>query len=181
MPVDIFVTLHHPSAQGPAQSLATTSDITFEAKSFTWGADNLTSIGAAPVGAGAGKAKFSEATLTKLADASASPLLFQLLTTGGHFDTVTVELRKAGGAPEAGGPNQPASTRISLHAVFVTHLDQSVTEGDESLQEVVHLAYGSVQLTINSTDPTGKMLAGKPVSWNQVTNNDNLVIPGMPS
>ena len=181
MPVDIFVTLHRPFVPGAAQSLATASDITFEAKSFTWGVDNLSSIGASPAGASAGKAKFSEATLTKLADASASPLLFQLLTTGGHFDTVTVELRKAGGAPGAGGPNQPASTSNSQHTVFVTHLDQSVTGGDESLQEVVHLAYGSAQLTINSTDPTGKMLAGKPVSWNQVTNNDSLAIPGMPS
>ncbi len=178
MPVDISVTLGHALVQG--QAPATPPNITFEAQSFTWGADNPPSIGAAPAGAGAGKAKFSEATLTKLADPSASPLLFQLLTTGGHFDTVTVELRKAGGTPGIGGPNQPAWATISLHAVFVSHLEQSVTGGDESLQEVVQLAYGSVQLTINSTDATGKVLAGKQVSWNQVTNTDNLAIPGMP-
>ena len=55
--------------------------------------------------------------------------------------------------------------------VFVTHFEQSVTGGDESLLDVVHLAYGSVRMTINGADPTGKSTTGTPATWNQVTNS----------
>jgi len=174
MPVDISVTLKHASIPG---NIVKTDTATFKVQDFSWGADNPITIGSASAGAGAGKAKFAEASFTKLADNVASPLLFQLLVTGEHLETVTIELTKAGAAGP-GTPNAEILTTITLSMVFVTHFGQSVAGGDEGLQEVVNLAYGAAQMTVNGADATGKSITGTPSTWNQVTNNSTLGAPG---
>jgi type VI protein secretion system component Hcp len=174
MAVDIFVTLQLTSA--PLQQIAKAKTATFEAQSFSWGADNAPTIGSTSAGAGAGKAKFAEATLTKLADNVASPVLFQLLVTGEHLGTITIVVRKAGAAGP--GPSTPeVLATITLATVSVTHFGQSVSGSDAGLQEGITLAYGAAQMTINGADATGKSVTGVPASWNQITNSQDFGVP----
>jgi hypothetical protein len=70
MAITIAVTLQHKPVPG---DVVTKDTVTVEAQSFSWGADNPTTIGSATAGAGTGKAKLAEASFTKLADDVASP------------------------------------------------------------------------------------------------------------
>jgi type VI protein secretion system component Hcp len=170
MAVNISVTLQIPPT---LQQIAKGDTATFEAQSFSWGADNSTSIGTASAGAGASKAKFAVASLTKIADAVASPVLFQLLVTAQHLETVKIEIRKA----EAQGPGAPtaeALSTITLSTVFLTHFGQSISDSDGGLQEAINLEYGAAQMTINGTDATGKIITGTQASWSQITNTQNV-------
>ena len=146
-------------------------------QSFSWGAENENTVGSASGGAGAGKAKLTEAVISKQVDELASPLLFQLLTTGGHLDSATFEFRKVGGGAPAGPTEKPWIT-IKLSMVLVTQFAQSVSAGDESPNEVVHLAYGAVNIAINGVNTQGAITPGTPVGWNQVTNQPANAITG---
>jgi len=55
-----------------------------------------TTIGSATGGAGAGKVKFNEFTIHKTTD-RASPTLYKNVSTGKHFNNVSLHVRKAGG------------------------------------------------------------------------------------
>ena len=138
-------------------------------QSFSWSAENEVAVGSATGGAGAGKAKLMEAVLTKQVDELASPLLFQLLMTGGHLDNVTLEFRKPGPGIQTSPAEKPWIT-IELAEVFVSQLSQSVSTGNESLTEEIHLAYGAVNMTINGMDAQGAVTSGTPVGWSQITN-----------
>ena len=116
MAVDIVLTLQHKPVPG---DVITKDTVTVEAQSFSWGADNSAPIGSATAGAGVGKAKLAEASFTKLADAVASPLLFHLLATGEHLETVTVTIRKAG-STAAGTPTPTELSKMTVSLVFVT-------------------------------------------------------------
>ena len=110
---------------------------------------------------------------TRTADNLASPVLFHLLVTGQHMKTVTFELRKAGSAGP-GTPKPVVLAAITLSMVFVTHLEQSVSAGDDSPTEVVHFAYGAMSMAFNQQSPQGTTTPGPSVSWNQVTNNSDI-------
>jgi len=58
-----------------------------EISSFSWGASNAMNIGSATSGAGAGKVRVHDLTITKNTD-SASPNLFQACASGQHFPMV---------------------------------------------------------------------------------------------
>jgi len=71
----------------------------FEIKELSLGAEHPASIGSATSGAGSGKAKFGEFTIKRVTD-SASPAFFRpAVSSGRHFKTVKIEMRKAGGDP----------------------------------------------------------------------------------
>ena len=60
---------------------------TIEISSVQWGAPNAANIGSATGGAGAGKVRFHDLTITRTTDA-ASPKLMQACASGQHFSTV---------------------------------------------------------------------------------------------
>jgi type VI secretion system Hcp family effector len=171
MAVNVFLTL--ASGQTKFQG-------TVEVKSFTWGVENTSTPGSATGGAGAGKAKFQDAVISKEVDAKVSPVLFQLLTQGEHLDGVTIEFRKSGGAPGPAGPTGEAWITLKLSMVFVTQLEQSVSTGDQSPTEVVHLSYGAANMLINGQDSQGKVTSGTSVTWNQITNSNQITNPAIP-
>ena len=138
-------------------------------QSFSWSAENEMAVGSATGGAGAGKAKLMEAILTKQVDDLASPLLFQLLTTGGHLDRIILAFRKAGTGIQGVPTDKPWIT-IQLSQVFISQFTQSVSAGNESLSEEIHLMYGAVNMLINGTNAQGTITPGTQVGWNQVTN-----------
>jgi type VI secretion system secreted protein Hcp len=80
--------------QGASTDKGHTGDITIQ--SFSFGSLAAPSAATGAGGAGAGKVKFAEFSITKVVDKS-SPILFQKLATGKHYAKVTLSMRKAGG------------------------------------------------------------------------------------
>ncbi len=64
-----------------------------EIESFSFGAENVTTIGSATGGAGAGKAKFQEFTIEKAVD-STTPRFLKTLAMGTHFANVELIARR---------------------------------------------------------------------------------------
>lgn len=140
---------------------ASHTKVAFEIKDFSFGVENPTTIGSATGGAGAGKIKFNEFTITKKVD-KASPILFKSCAAGEHYKMVTVQMRKAGGDPSAAGT---PFLNYSFSTVFTTKIDWS-GPGDEGPEESITFVYGT--LGIEYTDPqTGETSS---FAWDQVEN-----------
>ena len=138
---------------------------------FSLGAENATTVGSATAGIGAGKVKFNSLVIKKAVDRT-SPTLFQALAMGSHYPTMTLSVRKTGGAK--GSPFY----MLKFAMVFVTKI--TVSSGDEQPTEEITLSYGAVEETYTPTDPTtGATDPAKAVrgTWNQVTNKPDLAVP----
>jgi type VI secretion system Hcp family effector len=125
----------------------------FEIKDFSFGIENPTTIGSAAGGTGAGKIKFNEFTITKNID-SASPVFFKNCCAGTHYDTVVIDMRKAGGDPKSAGK---PFLQYKFDTVFTTKIDWS-GPGDEGPEESITFVYGKLQVKYLSKEPTA--LAG---------------------
>jgi len=138
----------------------------FEIKDFTFGVENPTTIGSATGGAGAGKAQFSEFTITKTTD-SASPAFFKNAVTGKHITQVTLEMRKAGGDPKSSG--KPFLT-YTFGTVFTTKV--SWKHSDDGPTEDITFVYG--QLSVKYTPQNNDGTLGVPIvnCWDVVTNTN---------
>jgi type VI secretion system secreted protein Hcp len=130
------------------------SPCVFEIKNFSFGVENPTTIGSATGGAGAGKIKFNEFTITKTTD-SASPVFFKNLATGAHYKNVKLEMRKAGGDPRTTG--QPFLT-YTFGTVFTTKINWS-GPGDEGPEESITFVYGTLGVEYKQQKPDGTIVA----------------------
>jgi type VI secretion system secreted protein Hcp len=138
-----------------------------EIKSFNMGVENITTVGSATGGAGAGKAKFDELTIEKDVD-STSPQIFQALAQGQHFNGIEIVARKAGATAATAG-STPLRYYFSL--AYPTKDEQSGDAGGETPQEKLTFNYGGfVQKYVPQTT-TG---AAKPAifgKWSQISNS----------
>ena len=107
-----------------------------EIYSFSFGAQNSTTIGSASGGAGGGRASFAAFSFMKKTD-SASPLLFQACCQGTHIATGGLTLRKSGG-------DAPVEyLKWKFAEVFVESIQWSGSSGgDDSPMESVSFVYG---------------------------------------
>ena len=117
----------------------------FEIKDFSFDIENPTTIGSATSGAGAGKIKFNEFTITKTTD-SASPVFFKNCCAGAHDQEVVIDMRKAGGDPSKAG--QPF-LQYKFETVFTTKIDWS-GHGDDAPQESISFVYGQLEVQYSS-------------------------------
>lgn len=140
----------------------------FEIKDFSFGVENVTTIGSATGGAGSGKIKFNEFTIKKTSD-SASPNFFKNCCAGAHYKEVLIEMRKAGGDAMTSGK---AFLRFKFDTVFTTKIDWS-GPGDEGPEESITFVYGKLGVKYWPQSPEGSM-TGTPemAGWDQVTNTD---------
>ena len=153
------------SASTSARSFLTVDGITgtngslcvFEIKDFSFGVENPTTIGSATGGAGAGKVKFNEFTIKKTTD-SASPAFFKNSATGTHYNTVTLEMRKAGGDPQSSGQT---FLKYTFGTVFTTKIDWS-GPGDEGPEESITFVYGKLSVEYKPQKPDGTL--GAPIT-----------------
>lgn len=137
-----------------------------EIYSFSFGAQNSTTIGSASMGAGGGKASFSSFNFMKKTD-SASPLLFQACCTGAHIATGALTLRKSG------GDNPVEYLKWKFKECFVESIQWSgASGGDDAPSESVSFVYG--QQTIDyqpqgaKGTPEGGAIHG---GWDVTINN----------
>jgi type VI secretion system secreted protein Hcp len=126
------------------------SPCAFDIKDISFGVENPTTIGSATGGAGAGKIKFNEFTITKTTD-SASPVFFKNLATGAHYKTVTLEMRKAGGDQRSSGQ---VFLKYTFGTVFTTKIDWS-GPGDEGPEEHITFVYGTLSVEYKQQKPDG--------------------------
>ena len=179
MAVDAFLSFGKPST-GPTL-IGETSDSffskqqAFEIKEFSFGEENATTIGSATTGAGAGKAKLNPFKIKKPVD-SASPNFFLASSSGVHYPTATISVRKAGAA---GGKSSGAPYLIfTFKMVFVTNIDGTGPGEEEGPEEEISFVYGALQISYSKQDATGAI--GTPIitAWSQVLNNNTFSVPG---
>ena len=155
-----------PAVKGESQDSVFSAQSACDVLSFEWGAENPTSIGSATGGAGAGKVKFDTLSITKRVD-TASPALFQICASGGHFKTATLALRKAGsGGDKAGKPY----LQYTFKTVFITKITNSGSGGDDLPTEVVEFAFGALEVSYAKQNKDGTLAAANLGNWNQITN-----------
>ena len=128
-----------------------------EILSFSLGASNPTTVGSGSAGLSGGKVTVSSFNIMKKTDC-ASPVMFQKLCIGDHFDTANVVLNKASGEKSSA----LAFLKYDFEQVFVESIQWSgSTGGDDTPTESVSFAFGKV--TITYTQQTAGGTAGKPV------------------
>jgi type VI secretion system secreted protein Hcp len=135
----------------------TTAGQAIDVVSFDWDAENPTTIGSATGGAGTGKVKFNEFTITKTAD-TASPKLFQTMATGSHFKKAILTVRKA-------GAKEPYY-EIRFHTVFVTKIANAGDNPNHPM-ESVSFVYGTLETVARGLTTSE---APAQFGWDQVTN-----------
>jgi len=138
----------------------------FEIQQWSFGASNTSTIGSATVGAGAGKASFEPFKVTKNID-RATPYLFQTCCLGGHYEELTLWVRKSGtdSSNKTGGDWY---LQWQFKMAFVSNVSWS--NGDPMPTEEVSFVYGAIRFTYKAQKSTGA-LAGDPHSeWSQTLN-----------
>ena len=151
------VTFDFPSAAPAGETQdGPSSSVTSNIYSFDESASVTTNIAGASTGAGAGKATFSDVTLTKGSDA-ASIDLFTALTHGAVVPTAELVIYEPGGTTTA--------LSYQFTDVFVKSDEVSVDSTDTTPLETVTLEVASISETLPSATGTGPS-----VGWNQVTN-----------
>jgi type VI protein secretion system component Hcp len=181
MAFDIFMTFLSDSDTGvklvgPSTDKAHRN--AFDIRHVEWGATNPHNLGIGSGGAGAGKTAFKLLHIQKLVDGT-SPLWFEALATGTHFDKVTLAFRKAG---TGGGPSAAGGAEflvLTLHLVFIVASSTVGSPADELPVETWDIAYGAMEVTASNFTPTGAVSTTLTRGWNQITNdNDPATPPG---
>jgi len=144
MAVDMFLKID--GVKGEAQDAKFKEEI--DVLAWSWGASNAgtTHMGK---GSGAGKANFQDLSITKYVD-SASARLLQACTTGEHFATANLVVRKAGKAPLE-------YIKLDMKDVIVTSITTGGSGGEDRLTENVTLNFGAFhsQYTPQKEDGSG--------------------------
>jgi len=136
-----------------------------EIYSFSFGAQNSTTIGSASGGAGGGRASFSSFSFMKKTD-KASPLLFQACCQGTHIATGGLTLRKSG------GDNPLEYLKWKFKEIFVESIQWSgSTGGDDSPTESVSFVYGQKTIDYQPQNAKGAADGGAiHGGWDVTTN-----------
>jgi len=129
-------------------------------KQFGFEIANATTIGSASGGASSGRCVLNPFSISKVTD-SCSPDFFTACATGGHYGRATILLRK---------DNKPY-IRYVFNMCFVTKVNWSGGESDDSPGESIEFAYGALKIIYYPQTKEGKTGAPKFALWNQVNNS----------
>jgi len=145
-----------------------------EIASFSFGVTQAETSGSGTGGASAGKVKFEEFSIERNVDQASCPL-FNACTSGAHFPSVMLAIRKAGGSPLL-------YLQFCFRQVFVTGVSWNGGGGEEGFKETVKFKFGAMgiqyirQMATGLPDSKGPMVG----AWNTTTNTDTLVVDGLP-
>lgn len=149
---------------GESQDSVYKNNKALEINSYSFGVENVASIGSKAGGAGTGKANFDVFEFTKNVD-SCSAALYAACTQGAHYDEVNLHLRRAGGETVP----QPY-IKFKFKMVFMTGVKWSGS-GDDVPEETLTFAYGALAIIYQPQGSDGKN-KGSPLEarWSQVLN-----------
>ena len=158
MAFDTYLKIEGPAVAGESTAKDYVGQI--EIYSFSWGASNPVTVGSGATGLSGGKVSISSFNIMKKTETSSAPL-FNSCASGQHHDTVTVTMRKAGGA---------AGQQVFLTYVFTDVMVESIqwsgsSGGDDSPTESVSFAFGKVEITYFSQNDKGAMAKSGQASW----------------
>lgn len=128
-------------------------------RSFSWGGEQASSMGIASGGSGAGKVTMHPLSVTKEVDKATSPL-FNAMSVGTHFDTVTLSAIKA-------GATKPYLV-VTLSNAFIASLQFSAS--DEVPVESVSMTYGEICIEYWQQDNKGTLTSTGKKCFNVQTN-----------
>ncbi|MCI0628733.1 MAG: type VI secretion system tube protein Hcp [Acidobacteria bacterium] len=118
--------------------------------SFSWGASNPSTIGAAGVGISAGKVSISSFNVMKKLD-STSPKLFEHCCTGAHVKSMIVTMRKAGG-------DQQIFHKLEFETCMIDSIQFSGSSGgDDQPTESVSISFAKIKFGHDKQKPDGTM------------------------
>jgi type VI secretion system secreted protein Hcp len=123
--------------------------------SWQWGVSQSGTM-AQGGGGGAGKASFSDLTITHAVDAS-SPVLALYCAGGDHIKEATLINRKA-------GKDQQEFFVIKMSDILITHVSDSA--GGDVPHESVSLTYAKIEVEYKPQKPDGTLDAGIKWGWN---------------
>lgn len=153
---DIFLTIKGPDITG--ESLDKVHKDMIEVLSFAWGVQNLGTAGTGG-GAGAGAAAKQDLIITKYVD-KASNVLAQGCSSGTHYTSATLYVRKAGKDPldylqfDLGG------------VIFLSGYNVSATGGDGVVPvETVTINFTTLMMTYNQQAATGAGAGAAPLGY----------------
>ena len=130
---------------------------------WSWGGSQSgsTHIGS---GGGAGKINIQDLSITKWVD-SATPILFEALTTGKHYKNATLALRRAGARGR-----QAEYFVIAMERVIVTSVTMAGSGGEDRLSENITLNFAKFHITYRATKEDGSAAAPIEFRWNIAEN-----------
>jgi type VI secretion system secreted protein Hcp len=131
----------------------------FEVVAYSFAIDQTLNIGSQSTGAGAGKVAFNPLSITLRID-KASPILFQMASSGTPFQEVSLALRK--------DPNGVIFLVFNFKLVAVKTI--AWAGASEEAQEAVTFEYGGLQLFYGPQTADGKLTKTVAGGWNIVSN-----------
>jgi len=172
MALDMFLVLTPATGQPPVSGepfqdpyfKLPTASAAVEIREFSFGVENLTTVGSATSGAGAGKTTFNEFSIAKPVD-KLSRSLFQISSVGGHLARAQLYLRKAGATTDA----RPYLA-YGFDMVFISKIDWSGSLGDDEPNERVTFVYGALALGYYPQKADGTFDVPVKSAWSVVSN-----------
>jgi type VI secretion system secreted protein Hcp len=177
MAVDCFIVFVEDPESGMPQVCGETTDAyfskngpggegrgAFEIKEFSFDIENPTTIGSATSGAGGGKAKFNDYSIT-IPTNKASPFFFRNCVAGAHYKKVILSMRKAGGKRDSAG--EPF-LKYTFGTVFTTKI--SWKAGEDGPEEEITFSYGSLLVEYAPQAKSGQMMPWISKGWDQISN-----------
>lgn len=166
MAFDAFfqIKLNGKEVEGECQDAAYKGWI--EISSYSMGAENTLNLGSKSGGAGAGKATFKTLEIEKQADKT-SPVFFESLCSGAHFDSATLELCRTGGEKK-----KEPFLKFEFFLVAVQEISNNGSEGDDFPTENLILQYGAMSWTYRAQDDKGKLGPALTKNWSRIKNNN---------
>jgi type VI secretion system secreted protein Hcp len=152
MAVDMFLKFT-PEVKGESKDSSHTGQIDILA--WSWSLSNSGSAQSGG-GGGSGKVNVNDVSITKYVDLSSATLI-NGITTGKHFDTATLTVRKAGGTPLE-------YIVIEFDEVIVTSISLGGSGGEDRLTENVSLNFAKFKYVYTEQLDTGG--AGTQGKWN---------------
>ncbi len=126
---------------------------------WSWGGSQSGSFHGGTSGAGAGKVNVQDLSFTKHVDKS-SPVLFQKMCQGKHFDDAKLVCCKAGG-------DSPVKfMEITLKKVMVSNISVGGSHGEEQLTENITLHFESLEVKYTGQKSDGSADAPVTATWN---------------
>jgi type VI secretion system secreted protein Hcp len=131
-----------------------------ELSSWSWGANNPTSI--TGVGMSAGKVSMSDLNFTKKVD-KASPKLLELLVTGKHVDLATLTCCK-----QTGQKTPEDFLTIKLKEVYVSSYSTGGSSGDDVGHESISITYGNINYDYKEQKADGTLTSAGAVEYDLI-------------
>jgi type VI secretion system secreted protein Hcp len=176
MPIDAFLYFEGPGnaaikIEGESTDSHFKAKKAFEINSYSFGVENVATIGSKSGGSGAGKANFEPFEVVKNLD-TGSPMIFQASAMGCHFASVYLALRRAGGEEESAKPYLVFQFKL----VFINSVKWSGS-GDDVPEETLSFGYGAMQIEYYAQNKDGTMDTTPIIGqWSQILNKKSAEI-----